>query len=124
MVKYIKEQHSQYLRRELTAARAKFIPDTRVHCVLFFLQPNGHGMTPLDITVMKKLTEIVNVVPIIAKSDSFTLEERVNFKKTIQKQLAYHNIRIYPFEYDTDDQTEEEIHVNETLRVSSLQLIN
>ena len=30
--------------------------------------------------VMKKLSEVVNVVPVIAKSDSLTLEERERFK--------------------------------------------
>jgi len=29
---------------------------------------------------MKKLSEVVNVVPVIAKSDSLTLEERERFK--------------------------------------------
>jgi hypothetical protein len=29
---------------------------------------------------MKKLSEVVNVVPVIAKSDSLTIEERDNFK--------------------------------------------
>ena len=29
---------------------------------------------------MKKLSEVVNVVPVIAKSDSLTLEEREKFK--------------------------------------------
>ena len=30
--------------------------------------------------VMKKLSEVVNVVPVIAKSDSLTFEERERFK--------------------------------------------
>jgi septin 3/9/12 len=34
IVKYIKDQHSQYLRKELTAQREKYLQDTRVHCVL------------------------------------------------------------------------------------------
>jgi hypothetical protein len=32
------------------------------------------------VIVMKKLSEVVNVVPVIAKSDSLTLEERERFK--------------------------------------------
>jgi septin 3/9/12 len=37
----------------------------------------------IDITVMKKLSEVVNVVPVIAKSDSLTLEEREAFKSRV-----------------------------------------
>ena len=32
---------------------------------------------------MKKLSEVVNVVPVIAKADSLTLEERESFKQKV-----------------------------------------
>lgn len=75
-----KEQHSQYLRKELTAQRDKFLADTRVHCILYFIPPNGQKLKQLDVQALKKLSEIANVVPIIAKSDSLTLDERSEFK--------------------------------------------
>jgi septin 3/9/12 len=107
IVKYIKDQHSQYLRKELTAQRDRYLPDTRVHCVLFFIQPTGHGLRPIDITVLKKLTETANVVPVIAKSDSMTIPEREAFKKVLQKEFAYHNLHLYPNDayedYDEED---------------------
>lgn len=43
IVKHIKDQHSAYLRKELTAQRERYIQDTRVHCCLFFIQPSGHA---------------------------------------------------------------------------------
>jgi septin 3/9/12 len=45
IVKYIKDQHSAYLRKELTAQRERYIQDTRIHCCLFFIQPSGHAYT-------------------------------------------------------------------------------
>ncbi|CAG8727549.1 8544_t:CDS:2, partial [Gigaspora rosea] len=48
-------QHSAYLRKELTAMRK--------------------SLKPIDIVVLKKLSEVVNVVPIIAKFDSLTIED-------------------------------------------------
>ncbi|CAG8439506.1 8533_t:CDS:10 [Diversispora eburnea] len=80
IIKYIKDQHSAYLRKELTAMRERYIQDTRIHCCLFFISPTGHALKPIDIVVLKKLSEVVNVVPVIAKSDSLTMEERVAFK--------------------------------------------
>ncbi|CAG8744423.1 5157_t:CDS:1, partial [Acaulospora colombiana] len=77
------DQHSAYLRKELTAMRDKYIVDTRIHCALFFINPTGHSLRPIDIIVMKKLSEVVNVVPVIAKSDSLTIEERDNFKSKV-----------------------------------------
>lgn len=39
IIKYIKDQHSAYLRKELTAMRERYITDTRIHCCLFFINP-------------------------------------------------------------------------------------
>lgn len=134
IIRYIKDQHSNYLRKELTAIRDRFIQDTRIHCCLYFINPTGHGLRPVDVIVMKKLSEVVNVVPVIAKSDSLTIEERLRFKakvrqgfvirvvvadspRQIREELVYHNIRLYPF--DTDEDNQEEVELNATIRVGS-----
>src|SRR6266404_2112557 len=83
IVKYIKDQHSAYLRKELTAMRDRYIQDTRIHCCRYFINPTGHSLRPIDVIVMKKLSEVVNVVPVIAKSDSLMLEEREMFKQKV-----------------------------------------
>ncbi|KAJ9091586.1 hypothetical protein QFC19_009042 [Naganishia cerealis] len=110
----IKDQYSGYLRKELTAQRDRHIADTRVHCCLFFINPTGHGLKPLDITVLRKLSEVVNVVPVIAKADSLTLEERELFKERIRAELQQHAIKLFPF--DTEELDAEEIQLNERIR--------
>merc|ERR1711939_1174794 len=114
IVKYIKDQHSAYLRKELTAQRERYIQDTRIHCCLFFIQPSGHALKPIDIVVLKKLSDVVNVVPVIAKSDSLTLEERSAFKERIKEEFAFHGIRMYP--YDNDELDDEERATNATIK--------
>lgn len=115
IIKHIKDQHSAYLRKELTALRERHIPDTRIHCCLFFINPTGHTLKPIDIVVLKKLAEVVNVVPVIAKSDSLTLEERATFKARIMAELLHNQIRLYPF--DGDEHIDEtEIQLNERIR--------
>ena len=116
-MKYIKDQHSAYLRKELTAMRDRYIQDTRIHCCLYFINPTGHSLRAIDVIVMKKLSEVVNVVPVIAKADSLTFEEREAFKQKIRAEMTYHNIRLYPF--DTEENDEEEIQLNESIRVYS-----
>ncbi|KAI8882289.1 cell division/GTP binding protein [Backusella circina FSU 941] len=113
IIKYIKDQHSAYLRKELTARRERYIVDTRVHCCLFFITPSGHALKPIDIVVLKKLSEVVNVVPVIAKSDSLTPEERDAFKQRIKSELDFHQIRLYPYESEEDD--EQERALNESI---------
>jgi GTP-binding protein EngB required for normal cell division len=119
IVKYIKDQHSAYLRKELTAQRERYIQDTRIHCCLFFIQPSGHALKPIDIVVLKKLSDVVNVVPVIAKSDSLTLEERSAFKERIKEEFAFHNLKMFP--YDNDEFDEEERALNAQIKVSLAQ---
>ncbi|KAH9249981.1 hypothetical protein BASA81_012228 [Batrachochytrium salamandrivorans] len=46
---------------------------------------------------MKKISEVANVIPIIAKADSLTIEERILFKRRIREEIDFHGIRLYPF---------------------------
>ncbi|KAI7864338.1 Septin-domain-containing protein [Spinellus fusiger] len=114
IIKYIKDQHSAYLRKELTAQRERYIQDSRIHCCLFFVTPSGHSLKPIDIVVLKKLSEVVNIVPVIAKSDSLTLEEREAFRQRIKAELAFHNINLYPYESHEDEEQEQAL--NESIR--------
>jgi septin 3/9/12 len=63
--------------------RDRQIIDSRIHACLYFIRPSGHSLKPIDIIVMKKLADVVNVVPVIAKADSMTLDERIKFKETV-----------------------------------------
>lgn len=73
-----------------------------------------NSLKPIDIVVLKKLSDVVNVVPVIAKSDSLTFEERMAFKERIKEEFAFHNLRMYP--YDNDEQDEEERALNTTIK--------
>ena len=42
-----------------------------------------YSLKPLDIEVMKRLHEKVNIIPLIAKADSLTPEECRDFKKNV-----------------------------------------
>lgn len=73
------------------------------------------SLKPIDIVVLKKLSDVVNVVPVIAKSDSLTLEERLAFKERIKEEFAFHNLKMYP--YDNDELDDEERAVNAQIKV-------
>lgn len=45
--KYINEQYEKFLKEEVNIARKKRIPDTRVHCCLYFISPTGHSYVPV-----------------------------------------------------------------------------
>jgi septin family protein len=64
---------------------------------------------------LKKLSDVVNVVPVIAKADTLTLEERQAFKERIKEEFAFHNLKMYP--YDNDELDDEERAVNAQIKV-------
>ncbi|XP_009570691.1 PREDICTED: LOW QUALITY PROTEIN: neuronal-specific septin-3-like, partial [Fulmarus glacialis] len=84
IIKYINEQYERYLREEILITRKRKIPDTRVHGCVYFIPPTGHCGA---MEFMRRLSKIVNVVPVIAKADTLTLEERAEFKQRIQEDL-------------------------------------
>lgn len=78
--------------------------DTRVHACLFFIEPSGHTLKPLDVVTMKKLHRKVNLVPVIAKSDAFTEDELALFKRNVLTELEQQEIEIFaPPSYANDD---------------------
>ncbi|XP_059413997.1 neuronal-specific septin-3-like isoform X2 [Carassius carassius] len=103
IVQYVNEQYEKYLKEELNVNRKKRIPDTRVHCCVYFLPATGHWLRPIDVEFMRRLGKIVSIVPVIAKADTLTLEERLEFKQRIRQDLQANGIRVYPQkEYDED----------------------
>ncbi|XP_071371196.1 neuronal-specific septin-3-like isoform X2 [Centroberyx affinis] len=103
IVKYVNEQYEKYLKEELHVNRKRRIPDTRVHCCIYFLPATGHWLRPIDVEFMKRLGKIVSIVPVIAKADTLTIEERLEFKQRIRQDLVANGIRVYPQkEYDED----------------------
>ncbi|XP_051742564.1 neuronal-specific septin-3 isoform X2 [Ctenopharyngodon idella] len=114
IVKYVNEQYEKYLKEELNVNRKRRIPDTRVHCCVYFLPATGHWLRPIDVEFMRRLGKIVSIVPVIAKADTLTLEERLEFKQRIRQDLQANGIRVYPQkEYDED--TEDRI-LNDKIR--------
>ncbi|PVU97726.1 hypothetical protein BB561_000420 [Smittium simulii] len=117
VIKYIKDQHAAYLERELKPQRERSINDSRVHACLYFLNPGSRSLRPIDIEVLRRLTEVVNVIPILSKSDSISLAERAVIKKRIKEELAQHRINLYPYpsEEDLDEDTAMNAHIKELI---------
>ncbi|XP_017290128.1 uncharacterized protein sept12 isoform X1 [Kryptolebias marmoratus] len=116
IVKYVNEQYEKYLREELNINRKRRIPDSRVHCCVYFLPATGHRLRPIDVEFMKRLGKMVSIVPVIAKADTLTVEERQEFKERIREDLTANGICVYPQrEYDEDP---EERALNDRIRKS------
>lgn len=112
IVDEVEARFDQYLEAEeaLATSAAGSVHDPRVHACLFFIEPSGHTMKPLDVVVMKKLHRKVNIVPIVAKADMQTEEEVQRFKAGLLQDIRAQGIEIFEppsFEHDDDESAAE-----------------
>lgn len=113
---YIEKQYDDVLAEECRIKRNPKFLDNRVHALLYFLPPTGHSLREIDIEFMKKLGPRVNVIPVIAKSDSLTLQEIADYKQRIIEDIGYYQIPIYNFPIDEEEDDDEIIEDNNELR--------
>jgi septin family protein len=106
IVDFINAKYDQYFDDESGFNRPN-IEDNRVHCCLYFLSPNSHGLKPLDVQCMKALDSLVNIIPIIAKADTCTEGEIQKQKSQIMKEIIENQIKIYNGAIDEDEDTPE-----------------
>ncbi|CAI5758943.1 unnamed protein product [Candida verbasci] len=105
---YLKQQFDLVLAEETRIKRNPRFIDTRVHVMLYFITPTGHGLREIDIQCMKRLSKYVNIIPVISKADSFTSSELSQFKQQIRYDIEKFNVPIFQFdnflnEYDEDE---------------------
>jgi septin 2 len=108
VIDYCNEKYDQYLRDE-SGLNRRNIEDHRVHCCLYFINPLGHGLKPLDIEFMKQLHNLVNIIPVIAKADTLTPKEIKSLKMKIMNEIQDNGIKIYTGETDDDDEDNPDI---------------
>lgn len=103
IVSDINRRFDEYLESETKINRST-ITDNRVHALLYFIEPTGHSLKPLDIAFMKSVHEKVNLIPVIAKSDILTETEVHQFKLRILEDIKEQGIKLFtPPEHENDD---------------------
>uniref|UniRef100_A0A6A7FSX4 Septin n=1 Tax=Hirondellea gigas TaxID=1518452 RepID=A0A6A7FSX4_9CRUS len=104
--RYVDEQFNKYFQDE-SGLNRRNIQDHRVHCCLYFVPPYGHGLRQLDVEFMKRLHRKVNIVPVIAKADTFTKGEIAKLKANLLRDIEVNKIKIYQFPDCDEDEDEE-----------------
>lgn len=98
IVNYVNAQFESYVQQELNLKRTfRQIDDTRIHVCLYFICPTGHSLKALDLSTMKALDRKCNIIPIIAKADTVSKNELIEFKKRIMIELNNSHVNIYQF---------------------------
>ncbi|KAI7859514.1 Septin-domain-containing protein [Circinella umbellata] len=108
---YIEHQFDLTLAEESKVKRNPKAVDTQVHACLYVIDPTKRALDQYDIRILTRLSERVNVIPVIGKADTLTLAQRRRFKPMILRDI-YTNQKIplygMPEDEEEDDEEEEE----------------
>lgn len=89
---FIKAQLDMFITEESKIRRNPKYEDTRVHCLLYFIPSTSFGLKNRDIVFLKKISGLVNIIPVISKADGLSISERIEIKKQVIRQLKYYKI--------------------------------
>ncbi|KAF2668539.1 septin 2 [Microthyrium microscopicum] len=104
IVEHIDSRFDAYLEAETKVNRTNIV-DNRIHACVYFIQPTGHSLKPLDVEVMRRLHTKVNLIPVIAKADTLTDDEILAFKQRILADIQHNGIQIFEGpRYELDDE--------------------
>merc|ERR1712000_271932 len=116
IVGYLENQYDDIVAEESRIKRNPRFRDNRVHAMLYFITPTGHGLRELDIELMKRLAPRVNVIPVIGRADSLTPAELAESKKLVMEDIEHYRIPVYNFPYDIEEDDEDTVEENAELR--------
>ncbi|KAI7885455.1 Septin-domain-containing protein [Mucor mucedo] len=126
ITKYIEHQFDLTLAEESKVKRNPKAVDTQVHCCLYFIDPKKSALDEFDIRILKRLSNRVNVIPIIGKADHLTLAQRNRLKPSIIKDIyTNYKIPIYGMpDEDLDEEDDEEEEEEEKEKIKAPQSLD
>ncbi|XP_012880227.1 PREDICTED: neuronal-specific septin-3 [Dipodomys ordii] len=116
--KYINEQYEKFLKEEVNIARKKRIPDTRIHCCLYFISPTGHSYVSAPPTLGLAPGCVIQAYAGLDDQGSLSARGQNIVMTPVRKELEVNGIEFYPqkeFDEDLEDKTE-----NDKIRQESM----
>lgn len=120
VVDFIRHQYDEVLLEESRVKRNPRFKDGRIHVLLYLINATGHGLSEIDVKFLQHVSDLVNIVPVIAKADSLTPDELKLNKKLVLEDLNNYKINYYKFneyEYEEDYIDDEIIAYNKYLNL-------
>lgn len=108
IIDFLENEFEQALNEESRINRNSKRYDNRVHVALYFIKPTSKGLNEFDKLSMSLISKRVNLIPIIAKSDTLTEDELISNKKLIMNDIEDEHIDIFNFlDYELNETVSE-----------------
>eukprot|EP01117_Protostelium_nocturnum_P010197 TRINITY_DN3648_c0_g1_i6.p1 TRINITY_DN3648_c0_g1~~TRINITY_DN3648_c0_g1_i6.p1 ORF type:complete len:309 (+),score=85.13 TRINITY_DN3648_c0_g1_i6:1185-2111(+) len=72
---------------------APIAEDQRIHICFYFISP--HYLKEIDIIFMRRLSPLMNIIPLISKADTMTKSEKIEFTSLVEDRLKREGIPIF-----------------------------
>ncbi|CAD8205746.1 unnamed protein product [Paramecium octaurelia] len=117
----IRRNKYAYLNKTLYSQVSKLVNDERIHLCLYFL--SGPAYFNEDILYLQKLSNLVNVIPILARGDQYTKSEVLELKLRYNKTFKEFKIDIYDCLKINDEQFKQQLMQGEFGQCSPFMII-
>lgn len=94
---YLEKQFDEFIEDEEQIQRKTKSHDTRPHACIYFIKPNSRGLKDFDVDVLKKISNKVNIIPVLSKADILSSSELEYNRQLILTGFKENNINIYDF---------------------------
>lgn len=118
---FLEQQFDLVLAEETKVHRNPRFQDTRVHLCIYFIEPTGHGLRELDVATMLKISKYVNILPVVARADAFTVQELHAFKQSVRADIKRHRIPVFNFALDAEDAMDDPEAAAEAAHLAGIQ---
>jgi septin family protein len=88
VLQYLQQQQKQYYLQESDPTKTEQLyagKDPRVDACVYFISP--HGITNTDVKYMSYLSELVPVIPVLAKADTMTSQELQKHRQEVLRRV-------------------------------------
>ncbi|KAI9315851.1 Septin-domain-containing protein [Dichotomocladium elegans] len=105
---YVEHQFDLTLAEESKVKRNPKAVDTQVHACLYVIDPAKRALDEYDIRILSKLSQRVNVIPVIGKADTLTSAQRSRLKPSILLDVyTKHKIPLYGMPAEDEEEEDE-----------------
>lgn len=94
IIDFINKKYLEYYNNEQTKRRDG-MRDERIHVCLYFFEPAGHDIGEVDLKNMEEISKICVLIPVIGRSDMFTVEEKELIKMNFLETTLTKGIRFF-----------------------------
>lgn len=77
--------------------------DRRYHVCLYLIPSWTTKLRQIDLVILKKLSNLVNILPVLSRSDAYTCTELLQMKNRIRHDLSLHQISTFIPTFDMKD---------------------